>query len=190
MIKIYRPVKTNHLFQLFGKENTYPSVLALYQSLGLEGHNGLDFGVKCKDNQTIHGGQCESVYCNVIGAELKVFSFQKDDKNGFGINAIDENGNKYCWWHFDYLNPNISIGYKLTFGEELGVAGNTGISTGAHLHFGYYPKSANLNNGYHGAEDPMPFYDNRFCLDIKTQINLLQKLIELYKSAVEILLKN
>jgi hypothetical protein len=100
-MKIYRPTKTNLLFQLFGKENTYPSVLKLYQSLGLEGHNGLDFGIQCKDNQVIHGGQCESIFMNIVGADLTVCSFQKDDKGGFGINALDEKGNKYCWWHFD-----------------------------------------------------------------------------------------
>ena len=184
---IYRPTKTDLLFQLFGKENTYPSVVELYKSLGLEGHNGFDFGVRCKDNQVIHGGQCESIYMNVIGVNLTVCSFQKDDKGGFGINAVDEQGNKYCWWHFDYLNPNIQVGYKLTFGEELGVAGNTGISTGAHLHFGYYPALANFNNGYGGSADPTPFYDNRFCLDIKSQIGIIQKLIELYKAVIEII---
>ena len=69
------------------------------------------------------------------------------------------------------------------------MAGNTGISTGAHLHFGYYPALANKNNGYGGAEDPMPFYDNRFCLDIKTQIGVLQKLIEMYLAILNVLKK-
>jgi len=134
-MKIYRPTKTNLLRQLFGKENTFPSMVEVYKSIGLEGHNGLDFGVACKDPQVIHGGQCEPIYMSIIGANLTVISYQKDDKGGFGINAEDEKGNRYCWWHFDYLNPNITIGHKLTFWEELGVAGNTGISTGAHLHF-------------------------------------------------------
>jgi hypothetical protein len=186
-MRIYRPTKTNLLFQLFGKENTYPSVVKLYESLGLEGHNGLDFAVKCVDNQVIHGGKCEPIYMSIVGVELTVYSFQKDDKGGYGINAVDEKGNRYCWWHFDYLNPNICVGYKLTFGEELGVAGNTGISTGAHLHFGYYPALANKNNGYGGAESPMEFYDNRFCLDIKSQISIIQKMIEIYRELIKII---
>ena len=186
-MKIYRPTKTDLLCQLFGKENTFASVMTLYKSLGLEGHNGFDFGVRCKDTQVIHGGMCESIYMNVIGADLTVCSFQIDNKYGYGINAVDEKGNKFCWWHFDYLNPNIYVGYKLTFGEELGVAGNTGLSTGAHLHFGYYPATANKNNGYGGSADPMPFYDNRFCLDIKSQIGWIQKMIELYMAIVNII---
>jgi len=180
-MKIYRPISTNLIAQTFGKKGTSPSMIPLYNSIGLEAHNGIDFVVSCKDNQVIHGGQCENVYCNIIGVDLKVLSFQKDDKNGFGINAVDEKGNKYCWWHFDILDPAIQIGSKLVFGQLLGVAGNTGMSTGAHLHFGYYPAKANKNNGFGGAEDPMPFYDNRFCLEIKNKITLSQKLIDLYK---------
>ena len=104
-MKIYRPVKLNLLCQLFGAENTYPSVMPLYKSLGLLGHNGFDFTVSCKDNQAIHGGMCESVYMNVIGADLTVSSFQIDDKYGYGINAVDEKGNKKG---FPY-NPNGSV---------------------------------------------------------------------------------
>lgn len=186
-MKIYRPCKLNHISQTFGPEGTQPSMIPAYNALGLTAHNGIDFNVCCKDHQVIHGGQCESIYMNVLGADLTVSSFQEDDKGGYGINAVDENGNKYCWWHFDYLNPFIEVGYKLTFGEELGVAGNTGMSTGAHLHFGYYPALANKNNGYGGAEDSMPFYDSRFCLDIKTQVGILQKLIELYLAIINII---
>jgi len=186
-MKIYRPVRTNLLCQKFVKKNTIPSVVKLYNILGSEGHNGFDFTVFCKDNQVIHGGLCEPVYMNVSGADLTVCSFQKDDKSGFGINAIDEKGNKYCWWHFDVLSPEIAVGTKLTFGQQLGIAGNTGMSKGAHVHFGYYPAYANRNNKYDGAEDPEPFYDNRFCLEIKSQIEIIQKLIELYKAIINII---
>jgi hypothetical protein len=188
-MKIYRPTKTNLISQTFGLEGTCASMIPLYNSIGLEAHNGMDFSVRCADTQVIHGGMCESIFMNVIGANLTVCSFQIDDKYGYGINAVDEKGNKFCWWHFDYLNPNICVGYKLTFGEELGVAGNTGMSTGAHLHFGYYPALANKNNGFGGAEDPMPFYDNRFCLDIKSQIAWIQKMIEIYMAILKIIKK-
>lgn len=164
-------------------------MIPAYNSIGLIAHNGIDFGVACKDGQVIHGGKCEEVFMNVIGVDLTVISYQKDDKSGFGINAQDQYGNRYCWWHFDYLNPEIQIGTKLTFGQVLGVAGNTGMSTGAHVHFGYYRAGENLNNGFGGASDPESFYDNRFCLDIKTRIEIIQKLIELYKAVINILKK-
>ncbi len=40
--QISSPITPFKVFQGFGKENTDPSVLAVYQKLGLEGHNGLD----------------------------------------------------------------------------------------------------------------------------------------------------
>lgn len=184
-MKIYRPTKTDGLRQLFGKDNTFPSVMPLYQSLGLIGHDGLDFIAMCKDPQVKHGGQCEEVYCNVIGTgDLTVTYVQKDDDKGWGIVAQDEQWNKFLWWHFDIINPIIFVGNKLKFGDVLGTSGDTGYSTGAHVHFGWYKYGEDYNNGYHGASDPMLFYDNRFCLDIKTQIGIIQKMIEFIMAVI------
>ena len=186
-MKIYSPTKLCFITQGFGTKNTSPSMMEKYNAIGLSGgHNGIDFGLRCKDHQVIHGGQCESVYMNVAGADLTVISYQKDDKGGFGINAQDEKGNRYCWWHFDIINPEIQVGTKLTFGQELGVGGNTGMSTGAHCHFGLYLKDENKNNGYGGASNPEPYFDGRFCGDIATQITLIQKLLEIYKSILNL----
>lgn len=190
MIKIYRPIKTDYIAQGYGLAGTKPSLIPLYNSIGLRAHNGIDFGVKCKDNQVLHGGQCESVFCNIIGVgDLTVAYVQKDDKGGFGINLVDSNGNKYCWWHFDIINPLMFVGQKIAFGQVLGVAGNTGMSTGAHVHFGYYPAGESSTNGMGGASDPTPFYDNRFAGDIASQITIIQKLIEAYRAVVNIIKK-
>jgi hypothetical protein len=188
MFKIYRPCKTDLIRQTFGLAGTAPSMLPVYNSIGLKAHTGYDFQVKCKDNMVKHGGQCEQLYCNIIGSgELTVTYVQKDDIIGYGIIAIDEMWNKFLWWHFDIIDPLIYVGKKMKLGDLLGIAGNTGLSTGAHIHLEYHPYGENPNNGYRGAEDFKQFYDNRFCVDIKTQIELLQKLIEIYKAIVNIL---
>lgn len=188
MLKIYRPCKTDLLAQGFGLAGTKPSMIPLYNSIGLKAHSGLDFAVQCKDNQVVHGGLCEPMYCNIIGSgDLTVTFISKDDKKGWGIIAIDENWNKFFWWHFDIIDPLIYVGKKLKFGDYLGISGDTGLSTGAHIHIEYHPYNEDPNNGYAGAEDLTPFFDNRFCVDIKTQIGILQKLVELYLAVVKLL---
>jgi hypothetical protein len=190
MFKVYRPCKTDLIRQTFGLKGTAPSMLPLYNSIGYKAHSGFDFQVNCKDTQVKHGGQCEQLYCNVIGSgDLTVTYVQKDDDKGYGVIAVDEQWNKFLWWHFDIIDPLVYVGRKLKLGDLLGTAGNTGLSTGAHIHLEYHPYNEDVNNGYFGAEDFEPYYDNRFCVDIKTQIVILQKLIELYTAIVNILRK-
>lgn len=183
-MKIYRPCKTNLISQTFGVSGTQPSLIPFYNSLGLKAHDGIDFAVQCKDHTVKTGGQCENVYCNVIGTgKLKVVYIQKDIEGGFGVTVMDEMWNKFLWWHEDSFDPLIFLGQEIKLGTLLGVAGNTGKSTGAHIHFAYYRYGENRDNGYRGASDPMPWYDNRFCLDIRSQIEIIQKMIELIKQA-------
>jgi len=187
-MKIYSLNKLHWISQGFGKLNTAPAMLPLYQSLGLQGHDGLDFSVNCKDYQVKHGGKCEPVYCNVEGdGQLTVTKIQKDDTYGWGLIAVDDRWNKFLWWHFDYFNPILLEGSKLNPGDIIGYSGNTGYSTGAHCHFGWYPYGADYQNGYHGAEDCTPYYDNRFILDVENQIGIIRKLILLYQQLIALL---
>lgn len=187
-MKIYRPCKTDLICQTFGVAGTIPSMIPFYNKIGYKAHSGYDFSVKCKDNQVRHGGQCELLYNNVVGnGDLTVTLVQKSEDYGYGIIAIDENWNKFYWWHFDIIDPLIFVGKKLKFGDVLGIAGNTGMSFGSHCHFEYHPYNEDPNNGYFGAEDFTPYYDNRFCLDIKTQISIIQKMIDIYLAIVKLL---
>jgi hypothetical protein len=119
--------------------------------------------------------------------DLTVTYIQKDDTAGYGIIAVDESWNKFLWWHEDYFSPTVIMGSKLKPGDQIGVAGNTGISTGAHVHFGWYPYGADYNNGYHGSSDPTPYYDNRYILNIENQINIIQKLIDLILKVISLI---
>lgn len=174
---------------MFGIKGTAPSMIREYNAIGLKAHNGIDFQVACADNQVHHGGKCEEVFMNVIGTDLKVIYIQRDERDGYGVNAEDTLGNKYCWWHFDVLDPLMIVGNPLTFGQRLGISGNTGMSTGAHVHFGYYPVGESKDNGYGGAGDPEPYFENRFCLEVKTQITIIQKLLDIYTAIFKLLKK-
>jgi len=184
MIKIYRCVKSNLLSQGFGEANTKPSLLYIYESLGLLGHDGFDWAVKCQNNFVKTGGQCENVYCDLVDGATITY-IQKDVKNGYGIVAIDKEGDKHLWWHFDSISPALKVGDRIESGDLLGVGGNTGNSTGAHVHRAYYRYDEDPNNGYHGATDMTPYMKNIFILDelknMQEQVGLLQQLVNLLK---------
>jgi hypothetical protein len=183
-MKIYRCVKSNIVTQKFGEKNTSPELLPLYKSFNLKGHDGWDYIVSCQDRSIKTGGQCEPVFCDIDGYATITY-IQKDIKAGFGINAVDQDGiHRHCWWHFDSINPELKVGDRIEGGTLLGISGNTGYSTGAHLHRGLY-EYGQEGNGYNGAIDIEPYYQPIFVKDfidtLKTQISLLQKLLEALK---------
>jgi len=185
MIKIYRAIKTDVLRQGFGVANTSPLVLPIYQSMGMLGHDGWDWQLKCKDNCVQLGGQCEPIYCDLADGATITY-IQKDVKNGFGVIALDKDGDKHLWWHLDSINPDLCVGDRVESGDLLGIGGNTGVSTGAHLHRGYYRYNEDYNNGYHGATDMTPYFADIFIKDLITnlesQVGILQKIINLFLS--------
>lgn len=86
---------------------------------------------------------------------------------------------------------------KISNGDLIGYADNTGASTGDHLHFALKPCAKGedwgtfynvlQNNGYGGAIDPTPYFDGTYPKTIETlklKLTLLQKVAELYKKLV------
>jgi hypothetical protein len=53
----------------------------------------------------------------------------------------------------------INQGDKVVQGQRIGLTGNTGRSTGPHLHFEALPAGFDLNNGMYGRVDPGPYLD-------------------------------
>ena len=183
-MKKYRPIKSSLISQGFGIENTKPELLPFYQSIGLLAHNGIDLPTQLD----------EPIYfdCNVAGYVLNT---EIDNKGGLGINIITEDKDgifKHRYWHLKSFN--VVAGQKLNTGDLLGISDNTGWSSGLHLHWDLKAmiKDENVtlkmkfsDNGYNGAIDPMPFFENIFVLDyvnsLKQQINILQQAIAIAK---------
>lgn len=69
------------------------------------------------------------------------------EKGGYGkvLEIRHENGYKSLYAHLDRFKQGISVGRHIKQGEIVGYVGNTGMSTGPHLHFGLYKNNQAVN---------------------------------------------
>lgn len=153
----------------------------LYLSMGLKGHNGED--LMATDGQ--------KVYCAQDGVVVEI---QTESERGLGIGIITDKkydlggyGEQFVkcrYWHLKGFN--CKLGDKVSVGQVIGYADNTGYSSGTHLHFEiklveYNPDGSYYNvfqdNGFFGSIDPQPYWNKIYSQDIW----VFYKLIELYK---------
>lgn len=183
---IYRPVKTNLITQKFGRDNTAPSMLPLYNSMGMLGHNGIDMA-------TYEG---ERLYfpCNVKGL---VIGIHTDRYGGIGIDILTETVEglmKHRFWHLRSLSEiYVKVGDIVETGDLIAITNNTGKSTGNHVHYGMKPQiekegkfsNAFQTNGYFGAIDQEKYIRNIYVVDymeiLNGQATVLKKMIYLIK---------
>lgn len=185
---LYRPILRNLITQRFGLANTIPSLLSKYQSFGLLGHNGWDL--------VAYDG--DEVYFNGDG-KGRVIETSIDSAGGLGVVVIFQADNRWYktyYWHLKEFK--CHTGDILESGNLIGLADNTGFSTGSHLHFGLKEcdergETLNYGNGYLGAIDPTPYFQNDFILDIiakqKELISLAQRVIEIINKIIGIFKK-
>jgi len=94
---------------------------AYYAQFGLAGHGGIDFGMPI-------GMVLVSV------ADGKISRAQKLS-TGYGWNVMVNHGwGETIYAHMSRID--VSVGQQVKEKEQLGLSGNTGNSTGPHLHFG------------------------------------------------------
>lgn len=160
----------------------------LYLSMGLKGHNGED----------LYAIDDQKIYCSQDGIVVEI---QTEPERGLGIGMITdkkydlgeygEHFVKIRYWHLKGFNCNL--GDKVSVGQVLGYADNTGYSSGTHLHFEIKPVEYTSDNyynvfqenGYFGAINPQPYWNKVYSQDIW----LFYKVIELYKSIINKLKK-
>lgn len=107
-------------------------------------HNGIDFGIGLG---------------TPIGAPIggTVLSYQVDPKNtypngsksgGTWLYVLGDDGVTYGFGHLSSISSGLTKkGAKVSYGQTIGLSGNTGYSTGPHLHF-----STKVNGGYVNPE--------------------------------------
>lgn len=157
------PLEKIEIIQKFGEDFINAKTgKYYYQSMGLKGHDGIDFRTRYFTIGGIMGrGKC-------LAARDGKIETIRYDKGGYGthIRIRHEDGSLTIYGHLSKID--VEVGQIVVEGQAIGITGNTGASTGPHLHFEYRPKNADANNGYAGAVDPLPLlYNYQTMLDEK-----------------------
>ena len=143
---------------------------AAYARFGIAGHNGIDLAIpertplRCIANT--EGKVVEAAWsdvgnrCPALGKWIKV-EHEPNEQYPHG----------YCTLYAHMDQPELNVGMSVSPGQYIGLSGNTGNSTGPHLHLGLQPLPR-ADNGYGGYvdcidmiswdADPMPAYVSRY----------------------------
>lgn len=117
-----------------------------YARFNLDGHNGVDFA-------TPNG----TAICAVAaGVPVEV----GNDPHGYGLYVKLRHG----WGEtlYAHLSQQLcEVGKPLLAGETLGLSGNTGNSTGPHLHFGLRINPYTRGRPFDGYRDPLPYLQGK-----------------------------
>lgn len=142
-IKLVLPFSGNFPITFkFGAVSIDPGIQEKFILWGIKGHNGIDFGLP-EGTEVLTSGSGKVV--------------QAGENGDFGICVTI----KHSWGQSIYAHlkkSNTKVGQKVRIGQIIGLSGKTGTAFGEHLHFGIKPKNADLNNGYLGFIDPLPFF--------------------------------
>ena len=122
--------------QMFG-ENP-----GIYSRFGLKGHNGLDFG--------------SPVGVPVLSVDAGVIAHARNDPSGYGLYVrVDHAWGISLYAHLSLLS--VVEGQPVQQGTVIGMSGNTGMSSGPHLHIDIRIFPIVEDNGFGGRIDPLPF---------------------------------
>lgn len=138
--------------QAFGVNPDY------YAKWNFAGHEGIDLVPKSK-----------RLHSPVFAVESGVVVRDTDDPLGdlpnknYGKKVVIWNQNtRRSWWYCHLESNDVSLGQKIEEGQKIGNYGNTGNTTGPHLHLCSRLSDANgtainTDNGFKGFIDPMPY---------------------------------
>ena len=113
-----------------------------YDGRALEGHNGIDFGTP--------------LGTPILATDAGEVSLTGFEAGGFGNYVLLDHGwGQSVYAHLESVT--VQTGQSVARGAVLGRAGNTGNSTGPHLHFAIRIHPYVRNDGWGGYSDPLPY---------------------------------
>lgn len=149
----------------FSKDLRDPKLKRLYAKFNLSGHDGVDFEMP--------------IGTPVLSTDDgEVVLAEKDSDYGTTI-VIEHSWGKSYYGHLSRML--VKVGDRVEKGEEIAKSGNTGLSIGPHLHLGIKPENADLNNGYFGKINPLPFLGIEEEKDIEDSVQVLSWNVDVKK---------
>ena len=91
-------------------------------------HNGIDFSIKYKNVYAAKGG--------------RVLAIGNNGRYAYGRWIAIDHGDGLVTLYGHFSKVSVSKGESVIEGETIGISGNTGFSTGPHLHFSVFSKSS------------------------------------------------
>lgn len=151
MFYLFQPLDKIYVTQGFGLNP------AAYKKYGMKGHNGIDYRVRFVDSPL--GKRY------VSAAADGVVEVVRWDIKGYGVHVRIRHSDGSLTIYGHLTKPYVSKDEQVKAQQIIGLSGNTGDSTAAHLHFEYRPAGweKETKNGYAGAVDPTLFM-------LKTQV--------------------
>lgn len=148
-MKMIYPIDKVYITQYFGERP------AVYAQFGMAGHNGVDFRTRFTDSPM---GRRYTVA--VLPGKVTEEGYQPTGYGHF-VRLEHEGGTQTIYGH--HTKNYVKVGDVVEQGQRIGLTGNTGFSSGPHLHFGYRPLGwkKNYNNGFKGYVDPLPFLEGQ-----------------------------
>ncbi len=98
-------------------------IVSAHRTQGLHGYNGVDLGTPVGT----------TVLASASGSVIIAKSGGYNGGYGSYIVISHENGTQTLYGHLSQVN--VSVGQSVSRGQSIGLSGNTGHSTGPHLHF-------------------------------------------------------
>ena len=180
--------------QTFGRNDS-----PIYAQLGLKGHTGWDFYAYKPGQVYIKDFP---LYAPIDGV---VEYIENDEKLGLGVvirtteEFSDKDSKDYYWkvrvWHLARNSIVVRLGQQVKVGDYLGMADNTGISSGVHCHFDLKPVDEDFNNifqenGYFGCIDLAPYVMGLTAYEVKTSLQSIADAIQKIAAMVANLIKS
>jgi murein DD-endopeptidase MepM/ murein hydrolase activator NlpD len=128
--------------QGFGEDETDPLLAEKYHKYGVVGHDGMDYALP--------------MYTPVLAADDGAV-VRAQEKGDYGTTIILQHSwGKSYYGHLSKMEK--KQGDIVKKGQVIGLSGNTGLSTGPHLHFGIKLKKNDTDNGYFGKINPRQYF--------------------------------